>query len=321
MNILQEARRVLEIEIASLVRTKELLNEGFEQAVNLIYRCRGKVIITGMGKSGLIGRKIAATLSSTGTLSVFMHPAEGMHGDLGIVTADDVIIALSKGGESDELLGILPSVKKIGAKVISFVGNKNSSLARASDIVIDASVEKEACPINLAPTASTTVTLVLGDALAAVLLKLRGFQPTDFALYHPGGKLGKQLLLRVSDLMHSGEQNPLAYEDTPVSEVLIEMTSKAMGGVNIVDKDHRLVGIITDGDLRRALQRHDKLLMLSAKDIMTKNPVKVTGDVMAVEALALMENRPSQIMVLPVVEKDNRVVGILRLHDLVRVGL
>jgi arabinose-5-phosphate isomerase len=321
MNILEEARRVLDIEIASLIRTKELLDESFERAVRLISRCRGKVIITGMGKSGLIGRKIAATLSSTGTLSVFMHPAEGMHGDLGIVTRDDVIIAISKGGESEELLGILPSVRRIGAKIIAFAGDRNSSLAKAADIVIDASVEKEACPINLAPTASTTVALVLGDALAAVLLKLRGFQPTDFALYHPGGKLGKQLLLRVRDLMHSGEENPVAYEDTPIKELLIEMTSKAMGGVNIVDKEHKLKGIITDGDLRRAIQRHENLLGLRARDIMTKNPIKVTGDTMAIQALELMENRPSQIMVLSVVEEDNRVVGILRLHDLVRAGL
>lgn len=321
MDILKEAKNVLDIEIDSLTRTKELLDEGFVQAVELIYRCKGKVIITGMGKSGLIGRKIAATLSSTGTLSVFLHPAEGMHGDLGIVSPSDVIIAISKGGESEEILGIMPSVRKIGAKIISLVGDKDSALAKASDIVIDASVEKEACPINLAPTASTTVVLVLGDALAAVLLKLRGFKADDFALYHPGGKLGKQLLLKVKDLMHKGEENAVAHEDTSIKDVLIEMTSKAMGGVNIIDRERKLVGIITDGDLRRALQSHDNILELRAEDIMTKNPTRVTSEDMAICALELMENRPSQIMVLPVVDEDNCVVGILRLHDLVRTGL
>ncbi len=321
MNILEEAKRVLEIELDALIRTKNLLDEGFVQAVELIYRSRGKVIITGMGKSGLIGRKIAATLSSTGTLSVFLHPAEGMHGDLGIVSADDVIIAVSKGGEGDEILGILPSIKKIGAKIISLVGDRNSSLAKASDIVIDASVEKEACPINLAPTASTTVVLVLGDALAAVLLKMRGFKPTDFALYHPGGQLGKQLLLKVRDIMHSGKESPVSYEDTLIKDALIEMTSKSMGGVNIVNREHKLVGIITDGDLRRAIQQHKNILELQAKDVMTKTPITITGEVMAIEALKLMENRSSQIMVLPVVDEANTVVGILRLHDLVRCGL
>ncbi len=321
MDILKEAHQVLNIEIDALVKVNNLLDKKFEQAVRLIHNSSGKVIITGMGKSGLIARKIAATLSSTGTLAVFLHPAEGMHGDLGIVSADDVIIALSKGGESEELLGIIPSVKKIGAKIISFVGDNDSSLALASDIVIDASVEKEACPINLAPTASTTVALVLGDALAAVLLKLRGFKPHDFALYHPGGKLGKQLLLKVSDLMHTGAETPIVYEDTPVKELLIEMTSKAMGGVNIINKNKKLAGIITDGDLRRALQTHDNILPLSAKEIMTQNPIKITPDILAIEALELMENRPSQIMVLPVVDNTDCVVGILRLHDLVRCGL
>ncbi len=321
MNILEEAGRVLEIERDAITRTKDLLDDGFVQAVDLIYHSRGKVIITGMGKSGLIGRKIAATLSSTGTLSVFLHPGEGMHGDLGIVGADDVIIAISKGGESEEILGILPSIKRIGAKVISLVGDKDSSLAKASDIVIDASVEKEACPINLAPTASTTVVLVLGDALAALLVKLRGFKPNDFALYHPGGQLGKQLLLKVKDIMHAGQESPVAFEDTPIRDALIEMTSKSMGGVNIINREHKLVGIITDGDLRRAIQQHENLLELQAKDVMTKNPIRVTGEVMAIGALELMENRPSQIMVLPVVDEASKVVGILRLHDLVRAGL
>jgi arabinose-5-phosphate isomerase len=261
-------------------------------------------------------------MASTGTLAVYLHPAEGLHGDLGIIHRYDVVIAVGKSGESEELLSIIPVVKKIGAKLIAIVGEPVSALAKNADVVIDASVEKEACHLNLAPTSSTTVALVIGDALAVVLSKLRGFDEEDFALFHPGGTLGKRLILKVSDLMHGGKENPVAKEDTPIDRLLIEMTHNAMGAVNIVDKKKRLVGIITDGDLRRSLQRyHQDIFRLRACDIMTRTPVVVTPDNFAYDALKLMEERKSQIKELPVVDKRGRSVGIIRLHDLVRAGL
>ncbi len=320
-SVLEEAKTFLDIEIDAIRRVKDLLDENFEKAVNLLYNCKGKVVVTGMGKSGIVSKKIAATMSSTGTLAVFLHPAEGIHGDLGIVTANDVVLALSKSGETEEILTLLPSIKEIGAKVISLVGNINSTLARESDVVINANVEREACPLNLVPTASTTVALVLGDALAISLLKKRGFKPQDFAVYHPGGILGKRLLLKVKDLMHTGDENPILREDTNMSDVIVTLTEKKMGGVSIVDNRGCLQGIITDGDLRRSLKHKERLFSLKAKDIMTKNPVVTVPETKAVEALELMENRPSQIMVLPVVDNEKRVVGILRLHDIVKAGL
>jgi arabinose-5-phosphate isomerase len=320
-SILKEAKTFLDIEINAIRRVKDLLDENFEKAVDLLYNCKGKVVITGMGKSGLVSKKIAATMSSTGTLAVFLHPAEGIHGDLGIVTARDIVIALSKSGETEEILTLLPSIKEIGAKIISLVGNIHSTLARESDVVINANVEREACSLNLVPTASTTVAMVLGDALAVSLLKKRGFKPRDFAVYHPGGLLGKKLLLKVKDLMHTGDENPVLQEDTNISEIIVTLTEKKMGGVCIVDNRGRLQGIITDGDLRRSLKHKERLFSLKAKDIMTKNPVVTVPEAKAIEALELMENRPSQIMVLPVVDREEGVVGILRLHDIARVGL
>lgn len=320
-SIIKEAKFFLDVEIDAIRRVKDLLDENFEKAVNLLYDCKGKVVVTGMGKSGIISKKIAATMSSTGTLAVFLHPAEGIHGDLGIVTANDVVLALSKSGETEEILTLLPSIKEIGAKIISLVGNIHSTLARESNVVIDASVEREACPLNLVPTASTTVTMVLGDALATSLIKKRGFKSQDFAVYHPGGILGKRLLLKVKDLMHTGDENPILHEDTNMSDVIVTLTEKKMGGVNIVDTCGHLQGIITDGDLRRSLKHKERLFSLKAKDIMTKNPVVTSPEAKAVEALELMENRPSQIMVLPVIDTEKKVVGILRLHDIVRAGL
>ncbi|MGR3311620.1 MAG: KpsF/GutQ family sugar-phosphate isomerase [Candidatus Brocadiales bacterium] len=320
-SVLKEAKTFLEIEIDAIRRVKDLLDENFEKAVNLLCNCRGKVVVTGMGKSGIISKKIAATMSSTGTLAVFLHPAEGIHGDLGIVTANDVVLALSKSGETEEILALLPSIKEIGAKIISLVGNIHSTLAKESDAVINANVEREACTLNLVPTASTTVAMVLGDALAISLLKKRGFKPKDFAVYHPGGILGKRLLLKVKGLMHTGDENPILQEDTNMSDVIVALTEKKMGGVSIVDNHGYLQGIITDGDLRRALKHKERFFGLKAKDIMTKNPAVTVPEAKAIEALELMENRQSQIMVLPVVDAEKKVVGILRLHDIARVGL
>ncbi|RMH68811.1 MAG: KpsF/GutQ family sugar-phosphate isomerase [Gemmatimonadetes bacterium] len=320
--ILSMAHETFTVEIDAVKHVKDQLNDSFAAAVNLILQSAGKVIVTGIGKSGNIARKITATLCSTGTLAVFLHPAEGLHGDLGVVTKDDVVIALSKSGTSDEILAILPVLKKIGARLIAMVGNLDSPLAQAADVVLNVTVEKEACPLDLAPTASTTAMLVMGDALAVTLLNLHDFKPQDYALFHPGGRLGKRLLLTVADVMHSGEENPRVGGDVPLPQVIIEMTSKAMGAVNVVEADQKLVGIITDGDLRRALQHQGShLLNLTAADIMTRHPISVTPQTMAVDAIRLMENRPSQIMVLPVVDDHGRAVGIVRLHDLVRAGL
>lgn len=322
MNILTEARKVFDIEADSLARTRGLLGKGFTRAVHLCQRCSGKVIVTGMGKSGIIAQKIAATMASTGTLAVFLHPAEGLHGDLGIIHKNDVVIALGKSGESDEVTAIIPVVKRIGAKLIALVGNTRSALARNADVVINASVEKEACHLNLAPTCSTTVALVIGDALAVVLSRLRKFKVEDYALFHPGGTLGKRLILKVGDLMRTGKENPVVAEDTPIDRVLMEMTRTTMGAVSVVGKDKKLAGIITDGDLRRSLQHHqEKILKLKAEDIMTKKPVVVTAGMFAYDALKLMEERKNQIKELPVIDNRKRPVGLIRLHDLVRAGL
>lgn len=321
IDIIEEAKRVIDIEISQIRKVRELINNDFASIIHLLFNCSGKVIVTGVGKSGLIGRKIASTLSSTGTLAVFLHPGEGIHGDLGIVKRLDIILLISKSGETDEILALLPSLRKIGCTIVSIVGNPYSTLAKNSDYFINASIEREACPLNLAPTCSTTVTLVLGDAIATILTKLRGFRPMDFALFHPGGNLGKKLLLRVGDVMHSGDENPVTNENTLMRDVLVDMTRKAMGAISVVDGRSRLVGVITDGDLRRAIQKEDKLLTMSAKEIMTGDPITITKDAMAIDALELMENRPSQIMVLPVVNEDNIPIGMVRVHDLVKAGL
>jgi arabinose-5-phosphate isomerase len=278
--------------------------------------------MTGIGKSGIIAQKIAATMASTGTLAVYMHPTEGLHGDLGIIQRQDVVIALGKSGESEELVSLIPVVRKIGARLVAVVGDPESALARHADAVIDASVEKEACHLNLAPTSSTTVALAIGDALAVVLSELRGFDEEDFALFHPGGTLGKRLVLKVSDLMHAGRHNPVVRENTPIDKILMEMTREAMGAVNVVGPRCRLSGIITDGDLRRALQQHQRhIFQLRARDIMTRRPVTVRPASFAYEALQLMEARKRQIKELPVVDGRGRAVGLVRLHDLVRAGL
>ena len=318
MNILDEIRKVLETEMKSIGDLIKKLNNNYVMAVELMFECKGRVVVSGIGKSGLIGRKIASTLASTGTPAFFLDPAEGVHGDLGMIMNGDIALLISNSGETEEILKISPNLKKIGMKIILLTGKPNSSLAKLSDIVLDVGVEKEACPLNLAPTASTTTTLATGDALAVALLEKRGFKPEDFAFLHPGGTLGKKLLLKVDDIMHSGEENPIISEEKSMKEAILEITSKRLGATSIVNDKGILVGIITDGDLRRAIEKYGNLLEKNVKEIMTKNPVVIETGKLAAEAVHIMEDRPSQIMVLPVVDTKRRPIGLLRIHDLVK---
>ena len=302
---------------------KRLEPAQLERAVELLANCKGKVILTGVGKSGFIARKVAATLTSTGTRAVFLHPSDALHGDLGIVDLSDVVVLLSNSGETDEILVMLPYLKHRGVPLIAIVGNTTSTVAGNSAVVLDASVDKETCPFNLAPTASTTVALAIGDALALTVMQIKGLTPEDFALNHPAGRLGKRLSLKVADLMRSGADNPTVSTSASWLEVVSAITRGGLGAVNVVTGEDTLAGIITDGDLRRAIQKSEPgdLGELTAEVFMTRNPVTVTPEELAYTALQLMENRPSQISVLPVVDGDRRSVGLLRLHDLVRSGL
>lgn len=318
---LAQARAVLDAEVAALVRLRERLGEGFARAVELVLDCAGKVVVSGVGKSGLAARKIAATLSSTGTPAVFLHAGEALHGDLGVLCPQDVLILVSHSGESDEILRLLPSIESIGPTVIAFTGAPESRIAKAAGLVLDCGVEREADPLNLAPTASAIAAQALGDALAIVVAARKQLTPERFALSHPGGALGRRLTVKVEHLMHGGADQPLVRPDTPMRDVVVEMTGKALGAVNVVDAEGRLVGIITDGDLRRGLQRHDNILALTAGDLMTRNPIRVVLGTMAIDALHVMEDRPSQIMVLPVVDGEGKAVGLLRVHDIVKAGL
>jgi arabinose-5-phosphate isomerase len=279
--------------------------------------------LAGVGKSGFIARKIAATLTSMGTRSVFLHPSDALHGDLGIVSPEDVVVLLSSSGETEEMIAMLPYLKHRAVPLIAIVGNLQSTLAREAEVVLNASVDKEVCPLNLAPTTSTTVALALGDALAVTLMQIKGLTPDDFALTHPAGRLGKRLSLRVCDLMHAGSNNPTVAPGASWLEVVTSITRGGLGAVNVVSESGELAGIITDGDLRRAIQQigPGELEALKAKTFMTREPVTVEPDQLAYDALQLMENRPSQISVLPVVDGARRCVGLLRLHDVVRSGL
>ncbi len=293
------------------------------RAVKLLVECQGKVILSGVGKSGFIARKVAATLTSTGTRAVFLHPSDALHGDLGIVDLSDVVVLLSNSGETDEMLVMLPYLKHRAVPLIAIVGNVSSTVARNADVVLDASVDKETCPFNLAPTASTTVALAIGDALALTVMQIKGLTPEDFALNHPAGRLGKRLTLKVADLMRTGADYPTVSPTASWLEVVSAITRGGLGAVNVVNDEGGLAGIITDGDLRRAIQQSNPAHLgdLNAEMFMTRDPVTVTPNVPAYTALQLMENRPSQISVLPVVDDGRRSVGLLRLHDLVRSGL
>ena len=313
------ARKVLETEAAAILALVARLDARFERAVDLLRRCRGRVIVTGMGKSGIICRKIAATFSSTGTPAFFLHPAEAIHGDLGVMQADDVVVALSYSGETDEILRLLETIRRLGAKLIAITGEPRSTLARAADVALDCSVAEEACPMNLVPTASTTAALAIGDALAMTLLVEKGFRQEDFANLHPGGKLGKRLM-RVESLMHSGTQCPIVRADTPMRDVIYEMSSKGLGMTCVVDPSNALLGIITDGDLRRQMERAATILELAAGDVMTRGPATVTPETLAAEALNIMETR--KITSVVVVEGgERRVAGVVHLHDLWRTEM
>ncbi len=314
-DIINYAKTIFDTEIESLEKVKNRISESLIKIANLIINSEGKIVITGIGKSGIIGKKIAATLSSTGTLTVFMNSAEGLHGDLGMIGKKDIVIAISNSGNSDEVIAIIPSIKKIGAKLVAMTGNSNSKLGKEADYILDIGVNSEACPLNLAPMSSTTCTLVMGDALAAVLIKIRDFKPENFAVYHPGGSLGRRLLMKVENVMHKGESIPTCDENSSMNEVVIIMSKKRLGTVCVMH-DNFMKGIITEGDLRRALGREKEFFTLKAKDIMTKNFSVIEKDKMAIDALEMMENRESQISVLPVF--DNKIlVGVVRIHDLV----
>jgi arabinose-5-phosphate isomerase len=319
----EQAKRVLKIEADAVAALIDRVDERFEQAVEMILNCEGRVVVTGMGKSGLIGKKIAATLASTGTPALFLHPAEGIHGDLGMVTRGDTVIALSNSGETEEIARMLPSLKRLGIKLISLTGNTESTLAKNSDVVINVGVKEEACPLGLAPTASTTAALAMGDALAVALLDKRGFREEDFACFHPGGTLGKKLLLRVLDLMHTGDAVPAVSEATLIKDAIYEISSKKMGVTSVLDGTGKLVGVISDGDLRRWMEKTEKtgenLLTKKAKDIMTRNPKVVSREALAAEAVAIMEK--NSITCLIVTDRDAKPEGVIHLHDLLKAGV
>lgn len=294
-----------------------------DAAIELLAGCRGKVVLVGVGKSGNIAQKIAATLTSTGTVAVYLHPSDALHGGMGIVTKDDVVLILSNSGETAEIVEVLPYLQHRCAGLIALVGNTDSTLARRATVALDASVEQEACPLNLAPTTSTTVALAIGDALAMTLMQVKQLTPEDFALNHPGGRLGKRLTLKVNDLMHGGDENPTVTVESPLLEVVQAISRGGLGAVNVVDARGHLAGIITDGDVRRTLQevKLAELEHLKGEAMMTPGPIVASPEMLAHAALQLMENRPSQISVLPVVEADGRCVGLLRVHDIIRSGL
>ncbi len=317
--LLALAAEVLDIESRAVSSLKARLNDDFAAACELCMQTQGRVVVTGMGKSGHISNKIAATLASTGTPAFFMHPAEASHGDLGMITPQDLLLAVSLSGETSEVLTILPVVKRIGARLLSLTGNPNSTLARAADVHLDVSVAEEACPLNLAPTASTTATLAMGDALAVALLKNRGFTAEDFARSHPSGSLGKRLLLRVSDVMRSGPRVPAVSPDVTLRDALLEMTEKGLGMTAIVDKDRKILGIYTDGDLRRTLDAGADIRVARIRDVMHTGCKTIAADVLAAEALHLLEE--NKITSLLVADEDNTLIGALNIHDLFREGL
>jgi arabinose-5-phosphate isomerase len=321
-DILIRAREIFRLEIIAAQKVAQRLGDSFAHTVQAILRSPGKLIFVGTGKSGLIAQKIAGTMRSTGIVAMFLHPNDAAHGDLGMVSEGDVVILISKSGETEEIRDLIPALKRRKVTLIAMVGEESSRIAQASDIWLDVGVEREACPVGLAPTSSTTVTMLVGDALAAVMMQLRGFTQEDFAKNHPGGSLGKRLLLAVGDMMYGGELNPVCGPDTLMRDVLILLTKSTLGGINVADESGKLLGIITDGDVRRGIQKTGAgFLDTAAREIMTANPVHVHTSDKAIDALLLMENRPSQIHVLPVVDDEHRAVGMLRLHDLIRAGI
>jgi arabinose-5-phosphate isomerase len=312
------ARKVLQTEAAAITALIERLDENFDRAVKMLYECQGRVIVTGMGKSGIICRKIAATLASTGTSAFFLHPAEATHGDLGVIQPSDILLAISHSGETHEVLRLLEAIRRIGARIVAITGNPASTLAQAADVSIDCQVSEEACPLNLVPTASTTAALAMGDALCMTLLVEKGFREEDFAKIHPGGKLGKKLM-RVDQLMHRGDGAPIVKTGTPMRDVLYEISSKALGMTCVVNTRGQLVGIITDGDLRRHMAGNNGLLELTAGDVMTRRPIVIDPSTLCAQALLIMEQR--KITSLVVCGPDQSVAGVIQIHDLWRTEL
>jgi len=316
---LEHGRRVLEIEARAISDLIGRLDQRFSDAVDVLYACAGKVVVSGMGKSGLIGQKIAATLASTGTPAFFLHPAEGIHGDLGMVARRDALIALSNSGETEEVLKLLPFVKRLNVPVIALTGRPQSTLAKNSDVALDVSVAEEACPMGLAPTASTTATLAMGDALAIALLEKRGFKEEDFAQFHPGGALGRRLLLKVCDVMHRSETMPRVASRATVRDAILEMTSKKLGMTTVVDDDGRLAGVITDGDLRRCLEKGINVSTVKAVDVATRSPKTIEQNALAARAVQIMEQ--FAITSLVVLDERRTLIGVIHLHDLLKSGI
>jgi arabinose-5-phosphate isomerase len=313
------AQEVIRIESEAIFALEKKINDSFQRAIDVLFACKGRIIITGMGKSGIIARKIVATLNSTGTPSIFLHPSDAVHGDLGMVRSDDVVMCISKSGDTQEIRQLLPMFKRIGVPIISMVGNLSSHLALQSDVVLDISVKEEACPHNLAPTTSTTVTLVMGDALAVTLLGKKNFTANDFAMFHPGGNLGKRLLLKIEELAITGEQVPRIAGTASVMDAILEITAKRLGATCVLNPDGSLSGIITDGDLRRMLQKNSNIAGLTAHDAMTKNPKTIRKGTLA--SVALQEMERYSITQLVIVDDDKKPFGVVHLHDLVRAGL
>lgn len=316
------AKDVLRLEAEAILNLIPSLGDEFNMAIDMMLGCTGRVVVTGMGKSGIIGRKISATMASTGTPSFFLHPAEGIHGDLGMVTADDVVLAISNSGETAEVLEILPSIKRIGAKLISITGKIESTLSKNSDIALIVSVEREACPLGLAPTASTTATLAYGDALAVTLLSKRKFTADEFAVFHPGGSLGRKLLLTVADVMHAGSAIPIVEQNKTVQEALFVITDKGLGMTVVVDASGKMMGLLTDGDIRRGLEKGLDFIKQPVKEIMTVNPKTIKSSKLAAQALHIMENnKPRPITVLLVLDESGELAGVLHMTDLLKKGV
>ncbi|MBI2067977.1 MAG: KpsF/GutQ family sugar-phosphate isomerase [Deltaproteobacteria bacterium] len=317
--IITSGRRVLEIEAKAIQDLRGRIDANFCEAVDILFRCKGRVAVTGVGKSGIIARKISSTLASTGTPSFFLHAAEGSHGDLGMLTKGDVVLALSNSGETEEILKLLPSIKRMDLPLICLVGNEHSTLAKTSTIVMNVSVREEAAPIGFVPTTSTTAALAMGDAMAVALLEKRGIQAEDFALFHPGGTLGKKLLTKVQDLMRGGSDLPIVYEETPMKEVITEMNAKRLGMTSVLNHDRRLAGVITDGDLRRLLEKTTDFSHLKARDVMTQAPKTTYKHHLAAKAVQLMECH--EIAALVVVDADQHVEGVIHLNDILKAGV
>ncbi len=320
-DILSIARNVIRQEGAAVLALENRLGPEFEQAVELIYRCQGRVVVAGMGKSGQISRKIATTLASTGTPALYMHPSDGLHGDLGMLSRSDLLLLVSNSGETEDILRILPTVDVLGVPIVAILGRVDSTIGRKADVALDASVEREACPMDLAPTTSTTAALAMGDAVAMALLELRDFKPEDFALYHPGGALGKKLLTTVASLMHAGEELPLIDKTTPMHQAILVISEKGLGITGVIDDDRQLIGAITDGDLRRVLQRGNNIMELSAVQVLTPNPKWVLDTDLAVQALATMEDHAITSLFVMTSEDQHHPCGLIHIHDILKTGI